>query len=171
MKVGKIAYSRLLMCLLCLLLSTTSHAQTTAETEEPTEEYWTWYPSFTFFPTTLVPSGTQAPEDYLQVRPSGADMTFPGRRYHYWNDLTPRERQAAEDLKYTQADWEQPGTGVAEEFFWSEFPEHVQEDAAILGFDEFTWDCFQHHVSSILLICRLVYASFIEDQPHTLESL
>ena len=153
MKIGKIEKLVRVVCAGLLFAAVSAQTTEPTETEEPT---WTWYPSFTFFPSdTGSPSGTLAPEAYLEVRPSGTLMDYPGRRYHYWDDLTDMEREAAEKLVYDKFEWENPGINIAESFYWAELPPNLQEATAVLGFDEFTWDCYQHHVSLFFFLFDL----------------
>jgi hypothetical protein len=73
------------------------------------------------------------------------DLDFPFFRYEYWTDLADSFKETAKTLQYNKKKWELPFENAIEDNQWYFLEQADQSNAALMGYDEYVWDCYQNH--------------------------
>lgn len=69
-------------------------------------------------------------------------------RYQPWTSLTPEQQTLATQLDYTEQTWSVLDTNPVESLNWQRLPREQKNAARSLGFDQYSWDCWQNHFQS-----------------------
>ena len=69
-------------------------------------------------------------------------------RYQPWTKLSPEDKSIAEQLGYDETNWNKLGSNPVKNLNWERLPCNQNNAARALGYDLYSWDCWQNHFQS-----------------------